>query len=377
MAKQTVQIDGKPVPVGTAAAYRRLAKWFRQNTGYRLGITSALRTYDEQAELYRKYKNGTGNLAAPPGTSLHETGRAIDVHDSGPYPGVTRAGNTRSNKFRNNAPRFGIDPTGYDFDEAWHAEYQGDPWKAVFWRRRYATWNLALGNAHGARTWKVRRALIARRVKRSKLDILAVQERPQKPGRWLDGRLVGSDGKPMKRVGASGRHIYLRSDTKVYGWASWLPMPKVKGCKPVTSACIELDSLKTFLVNGHAVTGDTAAIKLHRERWARKMFIRAIRRAKRQGLEPQDIVFMGDWNGPEVRQVAAEFGFVVARRKAGWRSKVTRTFNGFGSKHRDQAGGMTDYILVHEDVAADVERYRNVWTSLASDHNLVIAQIKE
>lgn len=43
------------------------------------GIASAGRTYAEQAELYRRWKNGTGNLAARPGTSLHESGLALDV----------------------------------------------------------------------------------------------------------------------------------------------------------------------------------------------------------------------------------------------------------------------------------------------------------
>lgn len=42
-------------------------------------IVSGYRTYDEQAELYRLYLDGLGNLAAPPGTSNHEFGLAADV----------------------------------------------------------------------------------------------------------------------------------------------------------------------------------------------------------------------------------------------------------------------------------------------------------
>jgi peptidoglycan hydrolase-like protein with peptidoglycan-binding domain len=42
-----------------------------------LPIASAGRTYAEQAEAYRKYKNG-GPLALPPGQSIHERGNAID-----------------------------------------------------------------------------------------------------------------------------------------------------------------------------------------------------------------------------------------------------------------------------------------------------------
>jgi hypothetical protein len=43
-------------------------------------IVSGYRTYAEQAELYRLYLAGLGNLAALPGTSSHERGLAADVH---------------------------------------------------------------------------------------------------------------------------------------------------------------------------------------------------------------------------------------------------------------------------------------------------------
>lgn len=42
-------------------------------------VTSAQRSTAKQAELYAAYQNGTGSLAAKPGTSLHETGQALDV----------------------------------------------------------------------------------------------------------------------------------------------------------------------------------------------------------------------------------------------------------------------------------------------------------
>lgn len=42
-------------------------------------VTSGYRSYAEQAELYRLYKRGSGNLAAKPGTSNHEGGQALDV----------------------------------------------------------------------------------------------------------------------------------------------------------------------------------------------------------------------------------------------------------------------------------------------------------
>lgn len=45
-------------------------------------ITSAWRSNAEQVRLYELYKSGKGNLAAKPGTSLHETGLALDARGS-------------------------------------------------------------------------------------------------------------------------------------------------------------------------------------------------------------------------------------------------------------------------------------------------------
>jgi LysM repeat protein len=46
---------------------------------YPEGPLGAYRTYDQQAELYRQYLNGTGALAAPPGSSEHNLGIALDL----------------------------------------------------------------------------------------------------------------------------------------------------------------------------------------------------------------------------------------------------------------------------------------------------------
>jgi hypothetical protein len=43
------------------------------------GSKSSYRTYAQQVELYAAYLNGTGNLAAKPGTSNHGWGVAVDV----------------------------------------------------------------------------------------------------------------------------------------------------------------------------------------------------------------------------------------------------------------------------------------------------------
>jgi hypothetical protein len=50
--------------------------------GVNLQINSAHRSRAEQERLYAAYLNGTGNLAAKPGTSNHEKGQAIDFKNT-------------------------------------------------------------------------------------------------------------------------------------------------------------------------------------------------------------------------------------------------------------------------------------------------------
>lgn len=50
---------------------------YAKDYGRPLEVTSAFRTYEEQADLYRKFGKGR---AAPPGKSRHETGNAIDLN---------------------------------------------------------------------------------------------------------------------------------------------------------------------------------------------------------------------------------------------------------------------------------------------------------
>jgi peptidoglycan hydrolase-like protein with peptidoglycan-binding domain len=52
--------------------------------GHDLHVNSGYRTYAEQAALYRAYRNGTGNLAAPPGHSTHGLGLSADIQVTDP-----------------------------------------------------------------------------------------------------------------------------------------------------------------------------------------------------------------------------------------------------------------------------------------------------
>lgn len=68
---------------GLDPALRAALEQVAEQLGKPLDVISGLRTRAEQEELYRRYKAGTGNLAAVPGTSRHESGHAADVYIDG------------------------------------------------------------------------------------------------------------------------------------------------------------------------------------------------------------------------------------------------------------------------------------------------------
>lgn len=241
---------------------------------------------------------------------------------------------------------------------------------------RIGTWNVALIVKRPKLGDRVKR--IRAKVKNVRLDVLGVQEAPSSgDGRHLKNTLIGRDGKPMRRVGAKARYIFLRSDAKVHGSATWNPWPKNKkvAAKYVTTACATIDGHKRFYVNCHPISG--AKHSKHRELHAKATIVKSIRRAKKQGLGREDIVFMGDFNGPEFARVAERYGFIRVRKHAKTVGSIVRTYQGFGKKKRTDAGGQYDYILVHKSKAGAITRARTFWTWKASDHNLTITEIKE
>lgn len=78
--------DGGKSTTGLIPQVLKAIAWARGH-GWRGQINSGFRTFAEQVVLYNRYLNG-GNIAAKPGTSNHEFGRAIDVSDT---PGFLRA----------------------------------------------------------------------------------------------------------------------------------------------------------------------------------------------------------------------------------------------------------------------------------------------
>lgn len=92
-----VNVPGGRVDASIAGNVRAMMDAARRD-GVSLEIRSSFRSRAEQERLYRAYQNGTGNLAARPGTSNHESGQAIDFKNT---PGAW-------NWLRNNAERFGL-----------------------------------------------------------------------------------------------------------------------------------------------------------------------------------------------------------------------------------------------------------------------------
>jgi LAS superfamily LD-carboxypeptidase LdcB len=86
-----------------------------RDLGVTLTVEDGFRTLQDQTDRYNE-NAGTGIPAAVPGTSVHETGNAVDVYVNGEglrsYPGGTAA-----------AARHGLTPTVASED--WHFEYQG------------------------------------------------------------------------------------------------------------------------------------------------------------------------------------------------------------------------------------------------------------
>ena len=109
-----VDVGGAEAEVRTAKAFRIMAR-AASKAGVELRIRSGYRTFAKQAKLYKQYRRGQGNLAAPPGFSNHESGRALDIN-------IT---NHRAlDWLQSHGANYGFHRTVPG--EAWHWEYLGD-----------------------------------------------------------------------------------------------------------------------------------------------------------------------------------------------------------------------------------------------------------
>lgn len=80
----TVQRQGKPIGAHIAKQFDSMVAAAKKD-GINITISSGFRSRAEQEKLYAAYKNGTGNLAAKPGTSNHESGDALDLGPPSAY----------------------------------------------------------------------------------------------------------------------------------------------------------------------------------------------------------------------------------------------------------------------------------------------------
>ena len=144
MTKAFSRIDGWPVAVGIVDSYQGMAAAFQERFGVALVVTSGIRTYTEQVAIftdryrigarspYGDYRwwngsqwgrvSGAGTVAQP-GTSNHETGRSLDLADTGADAGVASSFNSERNQWLSaNCWRWGFTHTGRNFREPWHFE---------------------------------------------------------------------------------------------------------------------------------------------------------------------------------------------------------------------------------------------------------------
>lgn len=107
-----------------AAAFAKLSAAYRGAGFGNLQVNSGGRTYQQQAQLYAAYRAGRGNKAAPPGTSLHESGIAMDFGGALYNTNMQAAMRTKQHTWmRQNAANFGWYWVGKNFGESWHWEY--------------------------------------------------------------------------------------------------------------------------------------------------------------------------------------------------------------------------------------------------------------
>jgi peptidoglycan hydrolase-like protein with peptidoglycan-binding domain len=106
--------NGKEMRSDAAAAFNRMHA-AAARAGINLHVNSGFRSMAEQQELYRKYQNGTGNLAAKPGYSNHQGGIAVDVNVGG-------TGTSTYKWMAAHADEFGFKRTVPS--EPWHWEFR-------------------------------------------------------------------------------------------------------------------------------------------------------------------------------------------------------------------------------------------------------------
>jgi len=127
-------------------AFMKAFNDFNAALGNKFDVVSGFRSYQQQADLYAKYLAGKGNLAAPPGSSMHEFGLAMDT-----APNSTPADRELARKF------------GLVFpipSEPWHVE----PINAKQVRESLQAGSENLQNTYSELGFKIRNGLVVQNV---------------------------------------------------------------------------------------------------------------------------------------------------------------------------------------------------------------------
>lgn len=106
-----VTIGWAEVEIATARAYLQMEA-AAEADGIALGIRSGFRSHERQMWLYEAYRAGWGNLAARPGYSNHQAGRALDLYIDDPRTLAWLGTHARRYGFRQTVR-----------SEPWHFEY--------------------------------------------------------------------------------------------------------------------------------------------------------------------------------------------------------------------------------------------------------------
>lgn len=92
------------------------------------GNVRGRRVYDTRVwKGVRYYRISSIGTVAVPGYSNHEvqgTAAAVDLRDTGRDGGIATMGSKRSNWLRANCGKYGMDPEGFNFGEAWHYRFR-------------------------------------------------------------------------------------------------------------------------------------------------------------------------------------------------------------------------------------------------------------
>ena len=112
--EKTVVVEGSFRLRSDAAAAYLAMKADAKKAGVTIKLSSAWRDSSVQAYLYDLFIRGLGNLAAPPGSSDHERGIAIDLSSGIPWA-------------QKNCTKYGWYNSGMTFSqkEPWHFDYRG------------------------------------------------------------------------------------------------------------------------------------------------------------------------------------------------------------------------------------------------------------